>query len=66
MDTKCLALGPCAEEIVTEWRALGIDLSCFGTLGSHLIDIVEAGYIDICTVTGDGFVKGDLSPQGFN
>lgn len=51
---------------MTEWRALGIDLSCFGTLGSHLIDIVEAGYIDICTVTGDGFVKGDLSPQGFN
>lgn len=51
---------------MTKWRGLGIDLSYFGTLGSHLIDIVEAGYIDICTVTRDGFVKGDLSPQGFN
>lgn len=40
--------------------------ACSGTLGSHLIDIVEAGYIDICTVTGNGFVKGPLSPQGFN
>lgn len=66
MDTKCLALGPCAEEILAEWRALWIDLSCSETLGSHLIDIVEAGYIDICTVTGKGFVKGDLSLQGFN
>lgn len=63
-DTECLALGPCAEEILTEWRALGIELSCCGTLRSHLIDIVEAGCIDICTVTG--FVKGDLSPQGLN
>lgn len=35
-------------------------------LGSHLIDIVEAGYIDTCTVIGDGVVKGDLGPQDFN
>lgn len=66
VDTKCLALGPCAEEIWTEWRALGIDLSSSGTLGSHLIHIVEEVYVDICTVTGDGLVKGVLSPQGFN
>lgn len=66
VDTECLALGPCAEEILTEWRALGIELSCCGTQRSHLIDVVEAGYIDICTVTGNEFVKGDLSPQGFN
>lgn len=44
----------------------GAEISCSGTLGSHLIDVVEAGYIDICTVAGSGFVKGDLSPQGFN
>lgn len=66
MDTKCLTLEPCAEEILAEWRVLGVDLSCSGTLGSHLIDIVEAGHIDICTVAGNGFVKVYLSPQGFN
>lgn len=30
--TKCPALGLRAEEMLTEWRALGIDLSYFGTL----------------------------------
>lgn len=44
----------------------GAELSCSGTLGSHLTDIVEAGYIDICAVAGSGVVRGDLSPQGFN
>ena len=35
--TKCPALGLRAEEMLTEWRALGIDLSYFGTLVWDLI-----------------------------
>lgn len=35
-------------------------------LGSHLTDIVEAGYIDTCTVIGGGVAKDDLGPQDFN
>ena len=35
------------------------------SLGSHLIDVVEAGYIDTFSVIGDGVVKRDLAPQGF-
>lgn len=36
------------------------------SLGSHLIETVETGYIDTCTVIGDGILKRDLGPQGFN
>lgn len=32
------------------------------SLGSHLIDIVEAGYMDTCTAIGHRVVKGDLGP----
>jgi len=35
-------------------------------LESDLIDTVEVGYIDTCTVTGDAVVRGDLGPLGLN
>lgn len=60
--TKCAALGLCAEEMLTEWRALEIRAILFwdASLGSHLIDAVEAQYVDTCTVLGDRVVNKDL------
>lgn len=60
--TKCAALGLCAQEMLTEWRALEIRAILFWdtSLGSHLIDTVEAQYIDTCTVLGDRVVNKDL------